>query len=104
MLDVLACYGTRPAAGGRLLRKPDPIFLRYWSFRSEDHWSELRAVACPVLVVRAAESAVLTPEVAERMAAEARHGRLVQIPDSGHLVCVEQPVALASTVLEFLSA
>ena len=64
----------------------------------------LQLAACPVLVVRAAESAVLTPDVAERMAAEARHGRLVEIANSGHLVCVEQPVALANAILEFLSS
>jgi pimeloyl-ACP methyl ester carboxylesterase len=102
MLDVMAAYGTRPVAGGRLARKHDPCFLERWPFRRDDRWDELRALAVPLLVVRAGESVVLSEDEAARMREQASNAELVSIPDCGHLVPVERPEPLASALRAFL--
>ncbi len=102
MVHVIAAHGTRPGEGGRLLRRRDPFFLRRWPFRADDRWSELGSLEMPVLVVRAADS-FIPADVAERMAKEAKNATLVAIPDSGHVVPVENPSALADALVAFLS-
>jgi pimeloyl-ACP methyl ester carboxylesterase len=102
MIGIMASLGTRPAEGG-LARKHDPYFLERWPFRSDDHWEELRSLEVPLLLVHAEQSYVLSAEVAERMAGELRNGRLVRVEGSGHHVPVENPVALARVLTEFLS-
>ena len=46
----------------------------------------VRALSCPVLVVRGAKSNLLTPDAAERFADALPNGRLVTIPNCGHNV------------------
>jgi pimeloyl-ACP methyl ester carboxylesterase len=102
MVQALASFGTRPAEGG-LARKHDPYFLQRWPFRLDDRWGELQSLEVPVLVVHAEQSYVLSAEVAERMADAIPHGSLVRVPNSGHLVPVEDPDALTDALTEFLS-
>lgn len=101
-LDAVAALQTRPAEDGRLVRKLDPRFAERWPFRADDRWAELAAVSCPVLVVRAGDSPVLSREEADRMNTYA-HIRLVEIPDCGHLVPLERPAELAAALAEFLA-
>lgn len=103
MIEVMAAMGTYPGADGQLLRKHDPFFFERWPFRSDDRWEELRSLKMPVLVVHA-EQSFIKAEVAERMAKEIPDARLVNIPDSGHVIPVEQPAALGSVLAEFLGA
>lgn len=102
MVEVVAGMGTRPGPNGMLVPKHDPFFFERWPFRSDDRWEELRAQSLPVLVVRADQTWVRA-EVAQRIAAEAPDGRLVQLSDSGHLIPVEQPAQLGRALRAFLS-
>jgi pimeloyl-ACP methyl ester carboxylesterase len=103
MLATMAAFGTRAAPGGGLVRKHDPLFLERWPFRSDDRWDELRSLRAPLLVVHARESRVLSGDEAARMRDEAGgEAALAEIEDSGHLVAVEQPAALAAALLAFL--
>ena len=102
MIQVAAAHGTRPGEGGRLYRKRDPLFLRRWPFRADDRWAELASLDLPVLVVHAGNS-FIPGEVAERMAKEAQRASLVEIQNSGHVVPIENPSALADTLVAFLS-
>jgi len=106
MLERTVSLLTVPATDGSsaLVRAIDPFFLDRWPFRSDDRWAELAAVTVPVLVVRGGESPVLPADIAARMATTAPDGRLVTIPDCGHLVPVEQPGPLAAAVAAFLAA
>jgi pimeloyl-ACP methyl ester carboxylesterase len=102
MLQTMARFGTRPGARG-LEWKHDGYFLQRWPFRSDDRWRELSAVTQPALVVHAVDSVVLTADVAKRMGEELPNGRVVDIPDSGHIIPVENPRALAAALSEFFS-
>jgi pimeloyl-ACP methyl ester carboxylesterase len=93
-----------PDGTGGFVRAVDPFFLSRWPFRSDDRWEELRAAEVPVLVVRGEQSPVLSASDADRMVSTAPDGRLLTIPDCGHLVPVEQPQALAVALLAFLGA
>ena len=65
-------------------------------------WPDLARIACPTLIVRGAESDVLSPEIAKRMLETLRDGRLVEVPEAGHTVLGDQPERFARVVGEFL--
>lgn len=92
----------RAAEGGGFVKKLDPSFLRRWQFRSEDHWGRLAALTQPTLVVKAANSATVPDEVAEKMAITIPNGQWAVVPDSGHGVQVENPAGLVAVVKPFL--
>jgi pimeloyl-ACP methyl ester carboxylesterase len=100
MIEVMAAMGTMPGEGGQLVRKHDPFFFERWPFRSENHWEDLRSLQMPALVVHA-EQSFIQAEVAERMVNEIPDARRVDIPESGHVIPVEQPAALGAALAEF---
>ncbi|MCE7929361.1 MAG: alpha/beta hydrolase [Chloroflexi bacterium CFX7] len=65
-------------------------------------WESLEHIKCPTLVIRAAKSKVLSPEIAAEMVRRLPDGRLVEIPDAGHQVPLHQPDAFARAVREFI--
>lgn len=67
-------------------------------------WPDLARIACPTLIVRGAESDVLSPEIAKRMLETLKDGRLVEVPEAGHTVPGDQPDAFIRILREFLSA
>ena len=67
-----------------------------------DLWPLWRAITCPVVIVRGAESDVLSPEIAKRMLQELPHARLVEVPEAGHTVPGDQPEAFMRIVSDFL--
>ena len=67
-----------------------------------DLWEPLRRITAPTLLVRGADSDVLSAEVAKRMLDALPDGRLVEIPGAGHPVPMDQPEAFARAVRAFL--
>ena len=65
-----------------------------------DLWDALRAVRCPVLLVRGTRSNMLSAEVAQRMTQTIANARLVEL-DAGHNVALDRPKELARAVVEF---
>ena len=63
-----------------------------------DLWEPLRRITAPTLLVRGADSDVLSAEVAKRMIDALPDGRLVEIPGAGHPVPMDQPEAFARAV------
>ena len=61
----------------------------------------LPEVRCPVLVVRGAESDVMTAADAERLAKRLPDGRAITVPGAGHTVQGDNPAALAAALREF---
>jgi pimeloyl-ACP methyl ester carboxylesterase len=62
----------------------------------------LPRIACPTLVVRGAESRILSTEGAARFARELPDGRYVVVPDAGHTVQGDNPAGLIAALNEFL--
>jgi pimeloyl-ACP methyl ester carboxylesterase len=68
-----------------------------------DLWERLTHITCPTLLVRGAESDVLSPELAQRVIAALPDGRLVEVPDAGHTVPGDQPAAFVDVARRFLA-
>ncbi len=67
-------------------------------------WPDLGRITCPTLIVRGAESDVLSPEIAKRMLETLKDGRLVEIADAGHTIPGDQPEAFIKAVRAFLAS
>ncbi len=77
--------------------------LRIGSDLSNDEtWKLFRSVATPTLLVRGAESDVLTQEIAERVVREMPNARLVLVPGAGHSVPGDNPDDFTSAVRTFI--
>ena len=63
-------------------------------------WDALRAIRCPVLLVRGTRSNVLSADVAQQMIKTLTNGRLVEL-DAGHNVPLDRPKELADAVVAF---
>jgi pimeloyl-ACP methyl ester carboxylesterase len=106
-LRYFVVHNLRQDAGGRWAWRFDADHLSSFIDSAPSavaQWTALRRVACPTLVIRGAESEVLSAETASRMTQELSQGSLVEIPNGAHDLTVEQPEALAANVLRFLTA
>ncbi len=84
---------------------------RFQNLDREAHLAERRAlaeglarIACPVLVVRGADSDVFHEEDALHLASRLPHGSHITIPEAGHTVQGDNPKALVAAIREFLAA
>lgn len=68
----------------------------------DELWRRFRELAPPVLLVRGAESDILSDEVARRAVAEMRRARLAVVPGAGHSVPGDNPDSFTHAVLSFL--
>jgi pimeloyl-ACP methyl ester carboxylesterase len=83
-----------------------------FSFKFDPRWftipptprPDLTRVAAPTLVVRGAESTLLSPDGADELAREIPGARLAVIPAAGHNVHIDQPDAFTREVDVFLAA
>ena len=90
---------------GKLTWKYDKVLRDQTRERTRDIpnlWPDLARITRPTLIVRGAESDVLSPEIAKRMLEILKDGRLVEIPDAGHTVPGDQPEAFIKAVRAFL--
>lgn len=104
---------TRRWAVQCLRRHPDGIWR--WTFDAEHLrefvddgpnlplWPALRDVSVPTLLVRGADSPMLTRETAHRMISTLRDGRLAEIEDAAHDLGVENPDDVAAHLTAFLT-
>ncbi len=69
---------------------------------NEMAWADLAQVKAPTLVVRGAESNMLSMQTATKMCNTLMDSRLVEVPQAGHLVQGDNPVAFERVVREFL--
>ena len=102
-------HNLRELPDGRLTWKYDrramtPDRLASMRMRVEDMRAHVAEVRCPALVVRGADSDVLAPDDAERLAAALPAARVATIPDAGHTVQGDNPAELARVLRGFVSA
>jgi pimeloyl-ACP methyl ester carboxylesterase len=70
----------------------------------EDLWTYVRRIKAPALLVRGAESDILSAQGAKRTQRAIANCRLVTIPKAGHTVPGDNPPAFAAAVRAFLAA
>jgi pimeloyl-ACP methyl ester carboxylesterase len=100
VLEHDARHLTKASALGGLTWKRDrDLVVKY---ERPDAWAALPKIAVPTLIVRGADSPLLTAPVAARMDQAIPDSRLVAIPDAGHWVHLEQPERFAEAVDAFL--
>lgn len=99
-------HNLRQEADGRWRWRFDAWHLQGWIDAAPDpatQWATLRNVTCPTLVIHGTESAILSRATAQHMVQALPNGRLVEFPESGHDLTVQQPSQLAATVQAFLT-
>lgn len=102
LLHAVAAGATRPGSNGRLVPKHDPYFFERWPFRSDDLWDLLPSLTMPTLLVHG-EASFVRCEVMQRMAEAIPNGRLEHLPDTTHVVPVDNPSGLAGHAASFLA-
>ena len=83
----MAEHGHRRLEDGGFALAYDPAIaqaFRQGALQDMDLWRVWDAVRCPVLVLRGAESDLLTPEVAAEMTRRGPRAELVTVPGVGH--------------------
>ncbi len=70
---------------------------------AEEEWAMSARVECPVLVMRAEHSEILTREGAQSIVEAFPSATLVELPGSGHMVNWENPSGVADLALAFLA-
>lgn len=91
---------------GRLTWKMDPAIRKAAraggaAARMPDLWMQYARITAPILVVRGAESDVLSPATAQRMCRVLSAVSMVEVPGVGHAPSLSEPEALAA-ICEFL--
>jgi pimeloyl-ACP methyl ester carboxylesterase len=72
--------------------------------RLSDLWDCVDRVQCPVMIVRGAETDMLTSEAVQRLHRRIPGSRVSLIEEAGHSVPTDQPSMLALTIREFLQS
>ena len=101
-------HNLRPLPDGSLTYKYDKELRRnpraLFDHTPDELWAAWRAVSCPVLLVRGADSDVLAADTAQRMLAENPNVRFASIPDCGHSITLDRPDGLLEVVTPWLAA
>jgi pimeloyl-ACP methyl ester carboxylesterase len=110
-LDRLARTSLIRRRDGRFEPKLDPILLELLGSEEQLReteamlWDALAKLRCPVLLARGERSAMLPEGVARKMVGEViADARLVQIPNAGHALALDNGPALSAELAAFLSA
>lgn len=77
------------------------VMVKTLEAATSSYWDEWRGITCPVLVVVAEEGG--TSQVAHRMVDEQSNASLVEIPDAGHDLHLDNPTAWRAALEQFLA-
>ncbi|HZC45920.1 MAG TPA: alpha/beta hydrolase [Candidatus Acidoferrum sp.] len=101
--DVLAeqvKWSVKPGEDGALLWKMDPNVRRplrgATAQQRFDLWVPYARIACPVLIVRGAESDILASATATRMSQVNKKAKIVEVLGVGHAPSLTEPESLAA--------
>ena len=102
VLDAYVEHGLADEDDGtvRLRCPPEVEAAVYAMGTAHDAFSRLGEVACPVVVAAGGHSDAVTPALAGRLAAALPRGRAEVFPDLGHFGPLEDPDAVATSILQ----
>ncbi|MDO8671412.1 MAG: alpha/beta hydrolase [Dehalococcoidia bacterium] len=96
-------HNLRQREDGKWVWKYDPGLARITGRAGrEDLWPVLGEIRCPTLIMRGADSDILSPEDALRMKETIRGSQLVEVPEAGHPVPLDNPAGFEAAVKRFL--
>jgi pimeloyl-ACP methyl ester carboxylesterase len=108
MIEESVRFGLRRREDGRYTWKYDPSLggrpLPRPGTREWDLWEVVRTIGCPTLLQYGQFSKVVSPEIAQRMAADMPDCRVERIDNAGHALFTDQPAAFSAGVVRFLDA
>jgi pimeloyl-ACP methyl ester carboxylesterase len=99
-------HGTRPVEGGLTWKYDRGLrdAVRAGTWRDPiDLWPLWRAITCPILLVRGAESDVLSADIVKRMLDDNANVRFEEVAGAGHTVPGDQPAAFRVLLSGFLA-
>ncbi|MCW8985576.1 MAG: alpha/beta hydrolase [Thermoanaerobaculales bacterium] len=64
-------------------------------------WPDIRRLTVPVLVIRGASSDTFLPGAANKIQRELPSATVIELPDTTHFLPMEQPAAVAETIIEW---
>ena len=102
-----AHHSTRLQEDGKLIWKRDPK-LRGGTTEDDApefvarYWKAVEEISCPILLVRGTESRLVPDEVARRIQQKGKAASWVDIPNAGHVTCLDNPIAFNDQVGQFL--
>jgi esterase len=101
-------HNLRPLPDGTLTFKYDKELRNnpraLFDHTRQELWEAWRALNCPVLLVRGADSDILAADTAQRMLAENPNISFASIPDCGHSITLDSPDGLLEVVRPWLAA
>ncbi len=99
-------WSVRETAGGKLTWKLDPAVRNVprtgTAARPMDLWVPYNRINAPILVIRGADSDILSRATSERMRVVQRRTKIVEVPGVGHAPSLLEPEALAA-IQDFLA-
>lgn len=106
LLHHYVTHCLRRRVDGRWAWRFDGVGLTdfFHSVDRADLWDAVDQIRCPVLVVRGELSPFFTRDAANEMIRRLTDGRLVEIPQVGHDIGVENPEAVAAEATSFFSS
>jgi esterase len=97
-LSFIEAGMRKSAAGFQFALDPET----YGSWQPADMWEAVEKIACPMLILRAEHSVVMSRAAAEEMARRAPNARLKEIGGAGHFLMLGRPAEVASEIGGFL--
>jgi len=105
-LQQRVVHGVRPTADGGWTWKYDRAIrdtIRAGRWHDPiDLWSSWCTLACPTLIIRGADSDILSAETTKQMLERCTSARLVEIAEAGHTVSADQPERFLTLLSDFL--
>jgi pimeloyl-ACP methyl ester carboxylesterase len=101
-------YNLRETPDGKWMRKNDTRYMGSRSVEtiiqdSQRQWQGVASIGCPTLVVRGANSDVLSSDAAARLAKNLPNGRWMEVAEAGHTVQGDNPAGLLAAMRAFLA-
>ena len=87
----------------KFLRSPDRDFRRESKDVSDAMWASLDMLKAPTLLVVGEDSDIVSQDIADQMINRISNSKLVSIPNAGHRVMGDNPVAFQDAINDFLS-
>jgi pimeloyl-ACP methyl ester carboxylesterase/ABC-type molybdate transport system substrate-binding protein len=100
VLRALAHYGSKPRPDGRVIWRRDPGIAK--GFVPTELWKQVAQIQSPILYIVGGRSAIVPPEIQEKLKRTLPQARIVTMPDAGHYPSEERPKEYLEIVDRFL--